>query len=347
MTEPPTPKEGTENSEDYIWVQELLTQDGKQWNVTIVQQLFETDTAHLILNTRIPIVAEGKLVWNLTRNGNFTLKSAYKKLHEISLGDTEVSVNIQNTEILWKELWDIKIWPRVQHFWWKCLANILPTNERLSISCRYISKTFPLFNQHDEGVMHVLFTCPFSRAVWMIIPGGSSVLTWVLTDTNSIFESWMQSAQQDSSQSKWLHLAMIVAWTIWNERCEVRFQHKQANPQTTARRAISFASYIKSLYAKQEPNNFVVHYNTSSRHWKPPAPHFIIINCDASYDIHTGLTGISLILRDFAEQWRGSSAKCYAGVKDSEQAECLAFFEAVKWSKELQHTHVVLETDLK
>ncbi|RZC73629.1 hypothetical protein C5167_049110 [Papaver somniferum] len=124
------------------------------------------------------------------------------------------------------------------------------------------------------------------------------------------------------------------------------FQNKKASPELVARKAMSFATYIEGLNAKQQPRVVMIHDNIHV-HWKPPASPYLTINCDASFDKHTGLTGISLILRDFAGKWRGCLTKCYAGVKDSEQAECLAFFEAVKWSRSMQQTHVVLETDLQ
>ncbi|XP_026385109.1 uncharacterized protein LOC113280738 [Papaver somniferum] len=315
MTVPPIPRQDAEYSENYIWVKELIIQEDNQWNASLVQQLFDSETANLILQMRIPTATKGKLIWNLTRNGHFSLKSAYNKLHEISLGDTDVSLMIQNTEIQWKEMWNIQIWPRVKHFWWKCLAYILPTNVRLSLR--------------------------------MLIPGGSSATTGHYDDIATIFEAWMKTAQHTSSDSRWLHLAMIVSWSIWNKRCEVHFQKKKANPEAVARRAMSFASYLEGLNSKQQTRTMASHHIKHSLLWKPPASPFFTINCDASYDKNTKLTGIAHVLRDFAGKWQGSASKCYAGVKDSEHAECLAFLEAVRWSKDRLLTHVVFETHLQ
>ncbi|XP_026410869.1 uncharacterized protein LOC113306107 [Papaver somniferum] len=253
---------------------------------------------------------------------------------------------IPNSETQWKELWHINTCPRVKHFWWKCLVDILPTNVRLQRSCRYINNIFPLCKQFYEEVTHVLFTCPFSRAVWMRIPGGSSVLVGLHTNIAVVFESWVKLSQQSISNSNWLNLAIIVSWSIWNERCEVQFQNKKANPELVSRKAMSFAAYIEGLNVKQQTRVVMIHDNIHA-HWKPPAYPYLTINCDAYFDKHTGLTGIALVLRDFVGQWRGCSTKCYAGVKDSEHAECLAFLEVFKWNRNMQQTHVVLETDLQ
>ncbi|XP_026438974.1 uncharacterized protein LOC113337521 [Papaver somniferum] len=141
---------------------------------------------------------------------------------------------------------------------------------------------------------------------------------------------------------------MTVSWTIWNERCEVNFQNKKADLRDVARRAISFADYISKLNLQNQLRSTNNPSPISQKLvWKPPVSPYFVINCDASYNSNFGLTGVALVLRDFTCKWRGCSTKCYARIKNSEHAECLAFFYVVNWSKELQHTHIVLETDLQ
>ncbi|XP_026415862.1 uncharacterized protein LOC113311234 [Papaver somniferum] len=197
--------------------------------------------------------------------------------------------------------------------------------------------------------MHVLFFCHFSRAVWMqVSAGGATILTSGITEIASIFERWMIQAQQQPDQLAWLNVAMIVSWTIWNERCELVFQDKQVDPIITARKAISFSNYISKLHSVPPNRNndsgmSRIHLPT----WKPPAHPYFTINCDASFDAHTRLTGIAFILRYFAGNWRGCKPKCYAGIKYTEQAECLALLDVVSWCVESQLSHVVFETDLQ
>ncbi|XP_026459824.1 uncharacterized protein LOC113360536 [Papaver somniferum] len=253
---------------------------------------------------RIPLVADDKFIWNLTKNGIFTLKSTYNKLHEESLGAIQVSTTIQHTNVRWKQLWDINTWPRVKHFWWKCLSDSLPSRVRVSRNGGSINQIFPFCNQTDESFMHDHF--------------------------------------------KWINTAMIVSWTIWNERCEVIFQNKKVDPIATARKALSFANYIENLYTvamTSKHSDMMIRINKPL--WKPPAYPFLSMNCDASFNKNTGLTGIALILRDYAGNWRGCKSKCYARIKGSEEAECLAFSEAVNWSLKLHHSHIVFETDLQ
>ncbi|XP_026410150.1 uncharacterized protein LOC113305295 [Papaver somniferum] len=99
-----------------------------------------------------------------------------------------------------------------------------------------------------------------------------------------IFEYWMQLSRQHSISTGWLNTAMSVSWSIWNERCEVKFQQKQAIPQSVARKATNFAAYIEKLNEKHEHRPVDEYHTISSPHWKPPASPFYVINCDASYD---------------------------------------------------------------
>ncbi|XP_026429794.1 uncharacterized protein LOC113326221 [Papaver somniferum] len=197
MDEPPVPRQGVTDSESYIWVNELFTHDGRQWNIDLIRHLFDAATTNLVIGMRISVAVADKLIWKLTRN---------------------------------------------------CLSDILHTKERLAKACSYINQSCPICSQSVESTMHILFHCTFSKAVLMQVPGVSSVLSGSFNNIAQVFENWFLQDMQQSSQ-----------------------------------------------------------------HGK----------------------------------WRGCQSKCYTGVINSEQAECLAFLDAVRWSKELQHNHIVFETDLK
>ncbi|XP_026399479.1 uncharacterized protein LOC113295355 [Papaver somniferum] len=318
MDTPPTPKQGVADSEHYIWVKDIFLQDISQWNSELLHHLFDSNVMDLILNMRIPTEAEDKLIWNLTHNGVFTLKSTYNRLHELSMGNLQTSNKIQNSTISWKKFWNIHTWPRVKHLWWKCLTDSLPTKVRLAINCRYIKCLCPLCNQFDESLMHILFNCPFSRAFWMHISGGVGILTGAHNSITVMFESWMIQPQHQSNHTVVLNTAMIVSCYI-----------EKLNS------SVSVTTNIGPLVRKVLPK------------WKPLAYPFYALNFDASYDATTGLTGIAIVVRDFAGRWRGWKFKRYAGIRSSEQAECLTFLDAIRWGIELRYTHIVFETDLQ
>ncbi|XP_026459336.1 uncharacterized protein LOC113359997 [Papaver somniferum] len=219
------------------------------------------------------------------------------------------------------------------------------TNKSLAYRELQIHFLFSFCKQFDESLMHILFLCPFSRAVGMHIPGGASILDGTHNNITAMFESWMPQSQHQSNQSIWLNTTMIVAWTIWNERCEVVFQDKKDDPLVTVNKALSFSNYIDKLNSSVSlTHSLGLPTGSVIPKWKPPASPFLAFNCDAYYDANTGLTCIAIIVRDFAGRCWGCKSKCYAGVESSEHAKSLAFLDAVIWGVELRYTHIVFET---
>lgn len=60
-------------------VKELLNQETARWNENILNQLFNEAYIQAIKRTPISIMGlSDKLVWNLTKNGQFSMSSRYK-----------------------------------------------------------------------------------------------------------------------------------------------------------------------------------------------------------------------------------------------------------------------------
>lgn len=258
-----------------------MQSNGKEWNLQLLQDLFDQQTMDLIIKMRISPILDDKLMWKLTKHGGFTLKSAYNKLYEESLGYVQISTEIQGSVVKWKELWEVNTWPRVKHFFWKCLSDILPTREILARSCGYINQQCPMCNQFDESTMHISFLCPYSRAVWMEVLGGSAFLQRPHTSVVEIFEGWLLQEKRNNLEDSWINLAMVVTWSIWNDICETVFQNKKPEPRVTARKAISFANYVDRLHKTAGHNQQISYSNLQpNAAWTPPKMPFLTINCD-------------------------------------------------------------------
>ncbi|OVA11672.1 Ribonuclease H domain [Macleaya cordata] len=80
--------------------------------------------------------------------------------------------------------------------------------------------------------------------------------------------------------------------------------------------------------------------------WRPPSPHVLKINIDASFISASEFAGIGILIRDYAGHFR--KAKCVQiRSGSSEQAEGLAILVAVEWAKELKLSRVSFESDAK
>lgn len=59
-------------------VNELMDADGKGWNYKLISEIFWEEECVVISNIPLgKLIQEDKLIWNLTKNGIFFVKSAY------------------------------------------------------------------------------------------------------------------------------------------------------------------------------------------------------------------------------------------------------------------------------
>jgi hypothetical protein len=97
------------------------------WKTNVVQQLFNPrDVAEIL---KIPLHMTDNVdapMWRLSRNGKFSVKSAYFHLMEEIIDNNHLK-----EEGNWKRLWQIKVPNRVKLFMWRVLRGCLPVKERL------------------------------------------------------------------------------------------------------------------------------------------------------------------------------------------------------------------------
>ncbi|XP_026383357.1 uncharacterized protein LOC113278837 [Papaver somniferum] len=70
------------NHLSYVYVSEIITPNSSNWNVSLLQILFEDEVVEKISRMHINIYEEDIVRWKPTKDGNFTVKSAYNKLVE-------------------------------------------------------------------------------------------------------------------------------------------------------------------------------------------------------------------------------------------------------------------------
>jgi hypothetical protein len=101
-------------------------------------------------------------VWVGTRNGVFSVKSAYHMAKEsIDCLGGESSTGDPYSPI-WKAIWSVKVLKVVSNFLWKACNGILPT--RVNLHKRGISDDpmCPICLRKEETVGHILWSCPSS-----------------------------------------------------------------------------------------------------------------------------------------------------------------------------------------
>jgi hypothetical protein len=110
-----------------LFVNDLLLQGVKGWDVIKIHSLFPETVAAAIIRT--PLIGEeneDKMVWNFENHGMYTVKSGYK--HYITRMSKDHN-HMMNED--WNSLWRICAPPKTKHLLWRICRGCLPTRSRL------------------------------------------------------------------------------------------------------------------------------------------------------------------------------------------------------------------------
>ncbi|XP_026437406.1 uncharacterized protein LOC113335597 [Papaver somniferum] len=195
LPDPPAPKNGVQDYQNYTYLHELFTDSGG-WNYSLIFSLFEAITTRLILNLSIHPQHEDRLVWTLENNGKFTVKSAYRRMFE----DHNIVQTVgQRMKKIFKRMWKVPLLPRITYFLWKCLQDILQTRDKLTYAIQDGNYGCPMCTQTLETSSHIILHCHFSRAVWFAvlglhIQGDANMVDW--------FINWFDKLSANQIQCK-------------------------------------------------------------------------------------------------------------------------------------------------
>jgi len=152
-------------------VDSLINQDSKWWNVPYIERFFLAEAVAQICSLKIsPVSQVDRLIWAGTKNGKFSVRSAYhleveRRSRSMGSGSLPASANP-----FWKVIWKLKVPRAVQVFLWRGCNNILPTKEKL-FHRKVVSDPFcPICGTEVETLGHFLWRCGWSSGVWAECP---------------------------------------------------------------------------------------------------------------------------------------------------------------------------------
>lgn len=158
-------------------VSELIDQDTKWWNINILENLFLKEEIQLILSLPISTANQGdKQIWRGTKNGLFSVKSAYflqKEMEQRGVAETSFRRGVSK---VWQEIWKLRL-PNVEkNFLWRACHEILPTRVNLHRRKIVEDALWPQWGSEAESVIHALWQCPAAVDVWSV--GGKKLQKW-------------------------------------------------------------------------------------------------------------------------------------------------------------------------
>ena len=192
--------------------------DRRIWNVRFIQgpndwEADVVDDFFRFLASNLPSVTDGDhLKWRLTKNGVFTIRSFYHKLH----GSSSVAFP-------WKGIWKVKAPRCVSFFVWTTAWDRILTRDILRLRGFDFVDWWILCHCCDETVNHLLLHCGKTYRLWCFVFRIFGI-SWVLSCTvRDFLFSWWNWLGKHSSYI-WNLVLLCLMWCIWKERNQQMFE---------------------------------------------------------------------------------------------------------------------------
>lgn len=125
---------------------------------------WEEDVHHIV---SIPICAlrePDRWIWHYSKNGVFSICSAYKLLSE-GLFLVE-SFQVGGYSNWWHKLWSLQIPSKIKLFMWRMFCEFIPTNLSLHKKHIPIHPWCNLCKKKEESCFHTFFKCCRVKQFW-------------------------------------------------------------------------------------------------------------------------------------------------------------------------------------
>ncbi|KAF7843689.1 reverse transcriptase [Senna tora] len=254
---------------------ETLTQNWPPINIPFLHEHASREIASIFIS--LAPNTEDILAWKFSKDGDFSIKSAYNS--------TFPPNQTTNTNLSW--IWKTDSHPRENHFLWQTYHKGIPTAKKLnSINC-LPSPICRLCNSSEETIIHLLRDCNIIKPIWLS-----------LGVPNSFFQTDLQPWLRHNSEKKslqifsipWNTLFTYIIRNIWLNRNQLIFRNKPFLSHVTLRHSIQKAT--EHYFLVKPPSN-PTPKETVMIKWTKPSPPFLKLNVDGSCsNNHMGSGGL-------------------------------------------------------
>lgn len=155
-------------------VSELIDNTSATWNRGALNQCFVAADTNAILG--IPLYTrqlDNFWAWNFERNGNFTVRSAYRMLADTKRRENWLEGNAGTSDFereskAWTLLWSVQVPGKIRNFLWRLAKHSIPTedvrhkrNMVVEDRCRFCGM--------QDSWRHSLLECTVARCVWALV----------------------------------------------------------------------------------------------------------------------------------------------------------------------------------
>ncbi|KAG7587818.1 Reverse transcriptase zinc-binding domain [Arabidopsis suecica] len=222
-------------------VSDLWKEGQREWDPTIFEGVLNPEDQTLAKSLYLSQHSEtDSYEWAYTKNARYNVRSGYWVATHVNLHDDETVTPPKGSVFLKTKIWNLNITPKIRHFLWKCLSGAIATTTQL------ITRTIPADPicqrccKEDETINHILFTCPFAKAVWRHVHGtGQHYLSDYLED--NMRSLLLRTTISSLSQSQRL-LPFWIVWRLWRSRNDFLFRKITRTPQSEATKGTNEAT---------------------------------------------------------------------------------------------------------
>jgi hypothetical protein len=248
-------------------VDTLICDDSMTWNLPLLHSMFMANDVECILS--IPLSKRKPfdvlLICNGTKQGTFSVKSAYRMLYSYQAATEASSSSSRNpAHQFWSSSWATSVPPKVQVFIWRACKGILPTQTHLFD--KGISNTFSCVWCGDEAETedHLLWRCEFAQRVW----NESPVTFASRVHVDMSFTDFIDYCITDLASPS-LEITFYTAWAIWKARNELVWNNHITPVAELCQQAAGLAlDFLESNSMFKE--SFTLSNGLSAPRWKPP-----------------------------------------------------------------------------
>lgn len=323
----------------YPWkVADLIDEEAGTWNMPFIEATFWPVDCERI--GRIPlgaITSDDRLVWHFSKNGIYSVKSAYQLSFAMKEGEGSLHMGSSSgaQQERWAELWNLCLPPKIKLFLWRACKNILPHAAELTRR-HVISNPMCIHcKEKMETLAHVLMECRGVREIWASEP-------FSLPQTNSHEPMWSLIHLLKRSVSQELFLVGLVTWwKIWDVRNKELYGTVDGFPADLVGWSTEYLARYHSAQVKPPPSQATPLPDV----WVPPDPGVIKINVDAAFPDSSTYFRVSMVARNSQGVCLWWACKEFPGRPTPSEGEAMAVLFGLQVAVQQQWERLTLETD--
>ncbi|KAK9989426.1 hypothetical protein SO802_029665 [Lithocarpus litseifolius] len=319
-------------------VSALINPVTRRWDTYLLRGLFHPTEVALILSIPLsPLPVEDKVIWPFNSSGVYSVKSGSRFLANEAILSPLQAYQHQHEDI-WKRIWSLAVPNKVRNFLWCACRNAIPVKRNLWKRRIIMDDKCEHCLSAPETTYHALWECPKHSEVWEAFSGCE------FRQVRS-FSSIRELVDFGFSEDKNMELMVMVMWTFWYRRNQIRTRHldfpaSQVIPQ--ASQALSdFKQHNISLPLQQGGSG----QSWVRRHWSIPPTDCFKVYFDGATFPELGKAGLGVVVQNWEGNVMASLSEQAPLPFSPDIVEAMAAARAISFAQELGIRPFILEGD--